>query len=262
MTSSQEKDVHLVYKKLGETPLECIGRFRIENPEYMDSKITYAGRLDPMAEGLLILLTNEKVNEKQKFLDLTKTYQFEILWGFKTDTLDLLGRVVKKSDSLEFKEVAIKEYLNKSIGKFEQIYPVYSSKPVNSPSPVGRTSKPLFEWAREGRISEIDIPRHFVEIFDAEYVSRKTISKNELEKEIETKINLVKGDFRQKEILEKWREELSLTVIDSFVVDEVSVKVSSGFYVRQFVSDLAESYGTDAVTFSIKRVKIGEYTIA
>ena len=45
--------LHLLYKNLGETPNKCIERFKKENPKYADVPMTYAGRLDPMAEGLI-----------------------------------------------------------------------------------------------------------------------------------------------------------------------------------------------------------------
>lgn len=212
--------------------------------------MTYAGRLDPMAEGLLLVLSGDSVFDKDKYLDLPKTYEFEILWGFETDTLDILGVVNDFQDKIVSEE-EIKEYLERSKGKFEQIYPVYSSRPVNG--------KSLFQWAREGRLSEIDIPKHEVELNEAEYLSRRTISKQDLLKDTEHKVGLVGGDFRQKETLERWHEVLKESKSEDFVIDKIKVIVSSGFYVRQFVHDIAESFGTKAVTFHIKRTKIGEY---
>jgi tRNA U55 pseudouridine synthase TruB len=50
------ENVLKLYKNVGETPLECLERFRVENSEYKDVPMTYAGRLDPMAEGVLIVL--------------------------------------------------------------------------------------------------------------------------------------------------------------------------------------------------------------
>lgn len=246
----ENKEVHLLYKNLGETPNEVILRFKNENPDYKEVSMTYAGRLDPMAEGLLLVLSGDSVFEKDKYLDLPKTYEFEILWGFETDTLDILGVVNDFQDKIVSEE-EIKEYLERSKGKFEQIYPVYSSRPVNG--------KSLFQWAREGRISEIDIPKHEVELNEAEYVNRRTISKQDLLKDIEHKVGLVAGDFRQKEILEKWHEVLKESKSEDFVIDKIKVIVSSGFYIRQFVHDIAESFGTKTVTFHIKRTKIGEY---
>ncbi len=252
MESKQENDIHLAYKKLGETPLGCIERFRRENTDFAPAKITYAGRLDPMAEGLLILLTNEKVNEKEKFLDLPKTYIVEILWGVETDTLDVLGLVTGSKDkTLELTQVL--SYLEKSSGKFEQEYPAYSSKPVQS--------KPLFQWAREGKIDEIIIPKHEVEIFDAKFLNRSDVKGGEVIKIIEDKVSLVAGDFRQAEVLEKWRLLLDGMKAKDFYIDKIELRVSSGFYVRQFVSDMARNFGDSATTFHIKRTQVGDYKI-
>lgn len=251
-----KEGVHVLYKQVGETPHEAILRYKKENmednPEFDFLAMTYAGRLDPMAEGILLVLSDNELYNKEKYLDLEKEYEFEVLWGFETDTLDLLGLVVKnslKNNSPEIDEIEKK--LKESFGKFEQTYPLYSSRPVGG--------KSLFEWAREGKSHEIQIPKHEVDVFEAKYVERKFISKEELEEEIKRKVGLVKGDFRQKETLEKWHEVLSKIEENKFAVDKINIKVSSGFYVRQFVSDLANSFGTVALAFSIKRTKIGDY---
>ena len=281
---ADSQNLHLLYKNLGETPHEVILRWKKEHPEYENVPMTYAGRLDPMAEGLLLVLSGDGVMEKDKYLDLPKTYEFEILWGFETDTLDLLGlveensfdshlsqsthnfgaqnllalgstaseRLFSRNESTNFPAAPqLKEYFNKGVGKSEQIYPVYSSRPVNG--------KSLFQWAREGRLSEIDIPKHDVELYQAEYISRRSISNSELLADIKNKVGLVKGDFRQKEIVEKWEKVLSDSKDEEFTIDKIKIVVSSGFYVRQFVSDLASSFDTKAVTFHIKRTRIGEY---
>ena len=88
-----EKKSIIVYKNLGETPLECLERVRSEQGIADDIPMTYAGRLDPMAEGLLIILIGEECKNKEKYLGLDKTYEFKILVGFSTDTYDLLGMI-------------------------------------------------------------------------------------------------------------------------------------------------------------------------
>ena len=37
------------------------------------------------------MLAGEKVHEKEKYLALDKVYEFEVLFGFATDTYDMLG---------------------------------------------------------------------------------------------------------------------------------------------------------------------------
>ncbi len=252
MSERENRGVLLLYKKLGETPSQSLLRFKAENAKYAKTSLTYAGRLDPMAEGLLLVLSGDSIKEKDKYLGLQKTYEFEILWGFETDTLDTLGRVVK-SGKCKVKSKDLEIQLNKSIGKFEQSYPAYSSKPVSG--------KPMFQWTREGKFGEVNIPLHEVEIFRVSFISRRIVSGAELLKDIIAQVSLVSGDFRQKEILERWAEVLASDEEVEFTIDRISITVSSGFYVRQFVSDVATAFKTSATTFHIKRVKIGEYSV-
>lgn len=244
--------VHVLYKKLGETPLETISRFKKENPEYQNVSMTYAGRLDPMAEGLLLVLSGEEVHNKEKYLGLDKTYQVEVLWGFETDTMDLLGKILENRICNVESEKIVKTF-EESVGRFEQSYPAYSSRTVQG--------KPLFEWAREGRLTEIEIPSHEVEVYSIKHVSRREISKSDLLKNICEKIRMVSGDFRQEEILDTWQKVLTESVESEFVIDALEMSVSSGFYVRQFVSDIAKKMGVSALTFHIKRTGVGDFNL-
>jgi tRNA pseudouridine(55) synthase len=253
----KEEGVHLIYKKIGETPKEAIERFKMENPEYSLSPMTYAGRLDPMAEGLLLVLSGQKLLEKEKYLSLDKKYEFEVLWGFETDTGDVLGLQVKsekfKVKSQTPNEIQINEYIKKSVRKFEQIYPIYSSRPVGG--------KPLFQWAREGKISDVIVPKHEVEIKEVKFLERKNLSRDDLLRHILSKIDLIKGDFRQDEIKKSWQTTMSKMPFDMVVLDSISVKVSRGFYVRQFVIDMAKNLKFTATTLNILRTNIGDYSI-
>ncbi|MDQ3244755.1 MAG: tRNA pseudouridine(55) synthase TruB, partial [bacterium] len=87
------KSFYLLNKKEGETPLEALESFRVKAKIGKEVKMTYAGRLDPMASGLLIILAGEECKNKEKYLRLDKEYNFEVLFGFATDTYDILGKV-------------------------------------------------------------------------------------------------------------------------------------------------------------------------
>src|SRR4051812_670479 len=137
--------IHLINKEIGETPLEAISRFKNENIEFQNEIMTYAGRLDPMAEGLLLLLSGEEVKKKENYLKLEKTYIFEMLWGFETDSQDLLGIPSREQASLPEVE-KVKEELEKFDKTYVQKYPIYSSKTVQG--------KQLWVWAREGKSKE------------------------------------------------------------------------------------------------------------
>ena len=86
------------YKNLGETPLACLEKMRLEHGIGAEIPMTYAGRLDPMAEGVMILLVGEECKNKEQYLGLDKTYGFEVLVGFQTDTYDLLGLVKSENE--------------------------------------------------------------------------------------------------------------------------------------------------------------------
>lgn len=89
------KDILLLNKKEGETLLEALENFRAKNKKYKDVKMTYAGRLDPLVPGLLLVLTEGATKQKEKYLGLSKEYKFSVLFGFATDTHDILAKYLK-----------------------------------------------------------------------------------------------------------------------------------------------------------------------
>ena len=61
-----ENKTVLLYKELGQTPLECILEYKKNTGE--ERPMTYAGRLDPMAQGLLLCLVGEECKNKDQYL--------------------------------------------------------------------------------------------------------------------------------------------------------------------------------------------------
>ena len=121
---------------------------------------------------------------------------------------------------------------------------MYSSKTVDG--------KPLFQYAREGK--EVEVPEHPVEVKKLKLKKIYEVSASDLLENIEERVNKVRGDFRQEEILKTWRENLENSE-DKFFVAKFKAKCSSGTYVRAIASDLGESLGTPALAFSIKKDK-------
>lgn len=238
-----------IYKRRGETPLQALSRLRKEKEELVSETLSYAGRLDPLAEGLMLVLIGEENKKREKYLGLDKTYTVEILCGVSTDTHDLLGLVTE----VEPKEITLEKFtksINSFVGKFTQKYPAFSSKTVGGVQ--------LHELSRKGEV--VDIPEHEVSLYSTEVIShKKIIGKDVLENAL-TSVDLIDGDFRQKEIKEKWMASLQSENIE-LVLFEVELNVSSGFYVRQLASDLGEKLGMPALAYSIKRTKVGEWEV-
>jgi len=268
-----------IYKKAGETPLEAINRFRADNPEYQSVKITYAGRLDPMAEGVLILLAGRAVYEKEKYLKLDKEYEAEIVFGFETDTYDILGMPTVGNMEKYFTRKELGELLNKFLGKNKQPFPPYSSYKIKG--------KPLFEWARGGRIREIEIPEKEREIYEIKILRLQKIKGKNLLAQINKKIQKVKGDFRQEKILKKWqgilknkptnkfqnfKNKMVHNFSDSrncvpflyrveFQTAKIKIKCSSGTYIRSITHHLGKDLRIGAVLLDLKRIRVGRFNI-
>lgn len=255
-----------IYKPIGKTPLEMIHTIRLTYPEFQNEKISYAGRLDPMAHGILLLMIGDANKERNKYLQLPKTYEFQAILGVQTDSYDVLGivkteitpianRYEKKTKNLHHTicEDGINTFLSQYTDTFEQPYPPFSSKPVNG--------KPLYWWAKHNKLHEITIPKHKVEIHSFLYKKMHHISKDDLHKKITHMISEVSGDFRQEEISNHWnayfnRSNQKYYTIVSFVID-----CSSGTYVRGLIHDLGIALGTGGVALDINRTKIGNFAL-
>lgn len=238
-----------IYKKKGETPLQALNRLRNEKPEFANETLSYAGRLDPLAEGLMLVLVGEANKNREKYLGLDKTYIAEILCGVSTDTHDLLG-LVTEVKGVEVDGEKFNETTRSFVGEFSQKYPAFSSKTVGGVQ--------LHELSRKGEV--VDIPEHEVSLYSIEVISHKKIKVEDVLEDALSSVDLVDGDFRQKEIKNKWEVSLKNQNIE-FDLFEVELKVSSGFYVRQLAYDLGKKLGIPALAYSIKRIKVGEWVI-
>lgn len=235
-----------VQKHEGETPLELIGRIRVERPEYADIKMTYAGRLDPLASGEMIILCGNEVHNKQEYLNKDKEYEVDIVLGISTDTYDGLGLVQDEGVIKKDWQEKVQKFIDRHIGEFEQAYPTYSSKTVDG--------EQLHTISKRGE--SVDLPVHTVALHSAEILDVKTISRVDLHTEITRKNSLVNGDFRQEEIGQRWQDYFDQTEMTEYPVVSIKMKVGSGFYVRTFANDLGKSLGSEAFALRIVRTKI------
>lgn len=243
-----------LYKNEGETPLECLDRLRVEHPEYKDAVLSYAGRLDPMAEGLLLVLVGEENKKREQYLGLDKVYEVDVLLGIGTDTGDILGKITGEKfgmpNEMPKKEFGQPNFLAEFIGPFAQKYPHYSSKPVNG--------KPLFEWAREGKLGEIEIPERTSEIYDIKFIESLSLSGKEILERVKERISKVSGDFRQADVIESWDAVLTSHLSESFPVYRIEVSCSSGTYMRTLAEEIAKKAGASGLAWRIKRTQIGK----
>lgn len=243
-----------LYKQAGETPRERLERLRAQKPEYAHEVLSYAGRLDPMAEGVMITLVGSANKMRDAYLDMSKEYVFDILFGFSTDTYDILGRVMETGDTASINKKTVERELNEFRGQVSQEYPPFSSKTVEG--------KSLFEWARAGMIGALVLPRKTVTIYDINLEGMYKIKESLLLAHIETNVEKITGDFRQEEILRLWHRNLRKDGDREFPCATIRISCSSGTYARSIAHGMGQDLGVPALALHILRTKVGDYEVS
>jgi len=118
-------------------------------------KVGFAGTLDPLASGLLIMATGQATKLLDYFHNLPKTYEAQIIFGQTSATYDLEGPVEINSQAKPFVREFVEGLLKKFLGPQLQQVPLYSAKKVK-----GQT---LYKLARQGK--KITPPSQRVEIY-------------------------------------------------------------------------------------------------
>jgi tRNA pseudouridine55 synthase len=245
------KEIILIYKKQGETPLEAVRRFKEKNKEYTNKKIAYAGRLDPLAEGLLLLIIDKKLKDFDSYLKFDKEYEATILFGFSSDTYDILG-IPQLGKMEEISPGRVEKTLKGLVGDFVFSLPPFSAYKIKK--------KPLFWWALERRLDEIEIPQKKSKIYYIHVEKLRRIEKNLLKNDITKRISAVKGNFRQKSIVDSWEKLFLKDKRKNFYTVKIKISCSSGCFVRSVVQKVGEDLKTGAVLLKLKRTKIGNYS--
>jgi tRNA pseudouridine(55) synthase len=248
-------------KQVGETPLEAMRRAASEAGIPPGTPLTYAGRLDPMALGKLLILIGEECKNQRYYQGLDKEYEFEVLFGFATDTGDILG-IPKAANTPQIPlPSALKAVAHNLVGPIELPYPLYSSKTVRG--------KPLFLWTLENRLDEIEIPVAHTKLYSLHHTGTRSLRAEEIHSYIKERIGRVTpvtepskalgADFRRGTILPAWDTLLRPHEGESYAVAQFSAVVSSGTYIRSLAPHIAESVGAKGLAYSIKRTRLGRF---
>ncbi|MCD8494727.1 MAG: hypothetical protein LRY41_00225 [Candidatus Pacebacteria bacterium] len=238
----------IIYKYAGETLALFLERVRRELPHLAHEKITYAGRLDPMAEGVMILLVGDDVHAKEDFLGLDKVYHIDVLLGVQTDTGDILGIISDHQTVTDVDSGTLPALTAQLEGKRRQIYPLYSSRTVGG--------VPLWKHARDGVAIDTP-PDHAIEIMSIQPRGVRTCGGDDLVRAATQRIRRVKGDFRQDECAASWSQYIHSEHM--YTIISFEVHTSSGAYMRVLAEEIGKLVHVPACAWRIKRVQVGEY---
>jgi tRNA pseudouridine55 synthase len=254
----------VIEKRVGETPLEAMEAWRYKQGDaYADLPLAYAGRLDPLASGKLLILIGDTCKVQEQYHKLDKTYEFSILFGVGSDTGDVMGRL---TPSPYPQTLVTKEKLNRVLphfcGEVKLPFPVFSSRTVKG--------KPLHTWAIEGRLNEIEIPVQTSSIHTFALTKIETKMRAEVVKDTLQKINSIPpvtdtrkalgNDFRRSDIRVDWDGfKTGGAPSDRFTIAHFKTTVSSGTYIRSLAPAIGHDLGIPALAYHIHRTHIGHF---
>jgi len=120
-------------------------------------KVGHTGTLDPIATGLLVVLTGKRTKDASLFLKLDKAYEVKAVLGIETDTFDSEGEILRRSDN-EVTREELENALKEFHGDIWQTPPLFSAKKIDG--------QRAYQLARKG--VSVAIPPKKVSIYSLE----------------------------------------------------------------------------------------------
>ncbi len=109
-------------------------------------RVGHCGTLDPLAEGVLLVLYGPATKLQSLCMGLSKTYRVRLRFGVVTDTGDITGEVRERREVAVFSRERIESVLSSFTGEIEQVPPMYSA--------LKHKGQPLYKLARAGETVE------------------------------------------------------------------------------------------------------------
>lgn len=222
-----------IYKPKGFTSFDIVAKVR---RQLNIKKVGHAGTLDPLAEGVLVVLTGDDTKKQDDIMKQAKTYEAEITFGAYSPTLDLecTPKLIRKVTLTELKE-NLPKFFTKYLGEIKQLVPDYSAKKIHG--------KPMYELARKpgGLTDQVPIYKDVI-ISDI-----KVLAFGEHEVLVEPEnTSVIQTDSPTKIIL-------------PYVV--IKVECSHGTYLRALARDFGNDLTCGAVLTKLVRTRVGNYSI-
>ena len=204
-------------------------------------KVGHAGTLDPLAEGLMIVLANDATKLSDLLLKQDKEYMVECELGYETDTYDLEGVRTKEFDGeVNLSKEEIINGINEFQGEYDQVPPMYSAIKING--------KKLYDLARKG----IEVERKS-KIVNINYIKDINLDENKVSFTISvssgTYIRSIIRDFGRKLGTYATMTEHKRTKIGKFNIED-SRKMDD-------IEDQSSGIGVQDI-FDFERIDLGE----
>lgn len=140
-------------KASGLTSHDAVNRVR---KIFSTRKVGHAGTLDPAASGVLPVAVGRATKFIEYLADCRKSYRAEILFGLATDSGDLEGKIISRTDNFQMPTSdELSATLKNFVGEIEQTPPKFSAIKIH-----GRKA---YDLARKNL--EFEMPSRRVKIF-------------------------------------------------------------------------------------------------
>ena len=145
-----------------EVDISSFGAVRRVQRIFGAKKAGHTGTLDPMAEGVLPILIDGAVKASEFMLTADKHYTATLRLGITTDTEDIWGEVLTRSEVLP-SEDEVMAAISSFVGEIKQTPPMYSALKVGG--------KKLCDLARDGTVIDREAREITVFSIDAEKIN-------------------------------------------------------------------------------------------
>lgn len=133
------KGIVVLDKPSGMTSHDVVARVR---RIFKMKRVGHSGTLDPLATGVLVILLGKSTKLFEKFEAFDKAYKATMIFGQKTTTADIQGKIIQELPYEHLTKNQIENSLKEFVGNIEQIPPMVSAVKING--------KRLYELARKG----------------------------------------------------------------------------------------------------------------
>jgi tRNA pseudouridine55 synthase len=146
-----------INKPLGLTSHDVVARIRRLSGI---KRVGHAGTLDPLADGLLIILIGRSATKRQaEFMDMPKVYSTTVTFGSTSATDDAEGPLTVTATTAALQaldEARVTAALPTFIGTITQRPPMHSA--------IKQNGQPLYKKARAGTLTTADVPQRTVQV--------------------------------------------------------------------------------------------------
>jgi tRNA pseudouridine55 synthase len=174
-------------------------------------QVGHLGTLDPLATGVLVLLLGKATRLVRFYAGRRKHYNAAFRFGYVTNTYDSEGVAVGPEISPALEREVLERLAAESVGRFEQMPPIFSAKKVHG--------RPAYELARKNQV--VELKPASVEVYEYRLMEIESpVARFSIECSSGTYIRSLAHDMGQKLGYGAHLTEICRTAVGEFSLDQ------------------------------------------